>query len=115
MKNKVLIGVSSRNTHFFLSHFIRTFEKHDSGYPCDLLIVDEGSTNVTQLKLLDSLSKKYMVRVRSNTGRAQGTYAYVWDNFKDYEHYFFMHNDSAILRNNWLKLAMDRMNDPFVE
>src|SRR3990167_6484010 len=89
MKNKVLIGVSSRNTHFFLSHFIRTFEKHDPGYPCDLLIVDEGSTNVTQLKLLESLSKKYMVRVRSNTGRAQGTYAYVWDNFKDYEHYFF--------------------------
>lgn len=116
LKDKVLIAVSTRNTNVFLDHFIRTFEKFDPGYPCDLLIVDEGSTNTSQLRLLERLSKKYMIRIRDNTGRAQGTYEYVRANFKDqYQYYFLMHNDSAILRSNWLKVAVDRMEDNFVE
>ena len=112
LKKKVLIGVSTRNTPHFLRHFIRSFEMYDPGYPCDLLIVDEGSDNPQQLKLLEKLSKKYMVNVRDSTGRAQGTYEYVRKNYRNqYEYYFLMHNDSAILRSNWLSLIVKRIND----
>ena len=116
LQKKVLIAVSSRNTHFFLDHFVKTFERHDPGYACDLLVVDEGSTNQKQLKLLEQLSKKYMVRVRESTGRAQGTYEYVRANFRNqYEYYFLLHNDSSILRNNWLRFAIKSMHDDRVE
>src|SRR3990167_8169085 len=105
MKNKVLIAVSSRNSHVFLNHFVRTFEQHDPGFPCDLLIVDEGSTNLSQLRSLESLSKKYKIDIRDSTGRAQGTYEHVRKNYRNqYKYYFLMHNDSSILRDNWLKL-----------
>src|SRR3990167_10822104 len=98
LKDRVLIGVSTRNTHVFLNHFVRTFENHEPGFPCDLLIVDEGSTNKDQLKLLEILSRKYKVDVRDNTGRAQGTYEHVRKNYvNQYKYYFLMHNDSAIL------------------
>jgi len=112
LKKKVLIGVSTRNTPHFLSHFIRTFEAHDPGYEFDLLLVDEGSDNPKQLKLLEKLSKKYMIDVRDSTGRAQGTYEHVRKNYRNqYEYYFLLHNDSAILRNGWLDLAVKRIND----
>src|SRR3990167_1186136 len=112
LKDRVLIGVSCRNTHVFLNHFVRTFENHDPGFPCDLLIVDEGSTNKDQLKLLETLSKKYKVDIRDSTGRAQGSYEHVRKNYvNQYKYYFLMHNDSAILRDNWLNMAVRRIND----
>ncbi len=115
MKDKVLISFSSYNSPWFLENLIFTYEQTEAGYDHDLLIIDHSSTDKAQLRLLEKYSKKYRVETRPNYGRAQGSYEYAWQNNKDYKYYFFMHDDSAFIKNNWLKLAVDRINDNFVE
>lgn len=111
MKDKVLISFSTYNQPWFLQHAVETFERINPGYPCELLIWDNSNTDTKSLKLLEQYSKKYRVQTRPNIGRAQGAYNQTWQENKDYPYYFFMHDDVAFIRNGWLKLAVDRIND----
>lgn len=92
-----------------------SFARVDPGYPCDLLVLDNSSTDARQLRLLEKYAKSYRVETKPNFGRAQGGYDYAWQNNKDYKYYFFLHDDSAFIRDNWLKKAVDRMNDKSIE
>lgn len=115
LKDKVLVSFCSYNAPHFLEHLVDSIDKHDAGYPFDLLILDNTSDNKLQLKLLEKYSKKYRVETKPNYGRAQGGYNYAWTKNQDYKYYFFLHDDSAILRDNWLKLAVDRIEDESYE
>lgn len=115
MKEKVLISFSSFNAPYFLEHLVTSIEQHDAGYPYDLLILDNTSTDSRQLEILEKYSKNYRVAQKPNWGRAQGGYSYVWQNNKDYKYYFFMHDDSSVLSDGWLKHTVDRIEDKSVE
>ena len=115
MKDKVLVSFSSYNAPQFLEHLVESIEQHDAGYDYDLLVLDNTSTDQQQKTILEKISKKHRVEVKDNLGRAQGSYDYAWRNNKDYKYYFFLHDDSAILRDNWLKVAVDRMEDTSLE
>jgi hypothetical protein len=115
MLNKVLISFSSYNAPHFLEHLVTSLENHDAGYDYDLLIWNHSSTDISTLKLLDKYSKKYNVRTRPNYGRAQGGYNATWQYNNNYRYYFFLHDDSGILRDNWLKDAVSRIEDNSVE
>lgn len=115
MKNKTLIAFSSYNAPWFLEHLVSSFERTDPGADCDLLIIDNSSIDAKQLALLDKFAKKYRVESKPNYGRAQHAYDYAWQNNKDYKYYFFMHDDSSFLRDGWLKLAVNRIEDESCE
>lgn len=115
IKNKTLVSFSSYNSPHFLEHLVESIERHDAGESFDLLIVDHNSDNPEQNKLLEKYAKKHRIEKRENHGRAQGSYNYVWQNNKDYKYYFFMHDDSVILKNDWLKKAVNRVNDQSLE
>lgn len=112
LTNKTLVSFCSYNAPQFLEHLMDTIEQHDAGSPFDLLILDNSSTDRKQRELLERYSKKYRIEVRPNYGRAQGGYDHAWQNNKNYKYYFFMHDDSAVLCDNWLKVAVDRMEEP---
>ncbi|MDO8659943.1 MAG: glycosyltransferase [Candidatus Parcubacteria bacterium] len=115
IKDKVLVSFCSYNAPYFIESLINSIERHDAGYDFDLLIYDNSSTDNLQLKLLENYSKKYRCETRPNHGRAQGAYDDAWQSNKNYKYYFFMHDDSVILKDNWLKIAVDRINDVSVE
>jgi hypothetical protein len=115
LKEKVLIGFGSYNAPYFLEHLVESFSKCNPGYPCDLFIVDNDSTDGKQLNLLNKYSKQYNVFSRENLGRAQGAYNFLWQNNQNYKYYFFMHDDSGFIKDNWLKFAVDRIEDMSVE
>jgi glycosyltransferase involved in cell wall biosynthesis len=115
MENKVLVSISTYNAPAFLSHLLQSIDRYDAGYDYDLLIVDNTSDNTQQLKILERYASKYRIEQRPNEGRAQGGYNYAWQNNKNYKYYFFLHDDSAIIRDNWLKLAVDRIEDNSLE
>lgn len=115
MNEKVLVSFSSYNSPVFLEHLVESIEKYDAGYPFDLLILDNSSTDSRQLKALERFAKKYKVEVKPNYGRAQGGYDYAYRNNPNYAYHFFLHDDSAIIRNNWLKVGIDRINDKSLE
>ena len=115
IKNKVLVSFCSYNQPHFLEHLVDSIDRHDAGHPFDLLIYDNSSTDKEQLKLLEKYSKKYRVETRPNYGRAQGAYNDAWQNNKDYKLYFFLHDDSAIIRDNWLGVAAKRIEGIAVE
>jgi len=113
--DKALVSFSSYNSPHFLEHALETYERIDPGYPCDLLVLDNSNTDLKSLKILEKYSKKYRIETKPNYGRAQGGYQYAWENNKDYKYHFFLHDDSAFIRNNWLKVAVDRINDQSME
>jgi hypothetical protein len=115
MKDKALIAFSTYNQPWFLEHCVDTFQRIDPGYPCDLLIWDNSNTDSKSLKLLEQYSKKYRVQTRPNIGRAQGSYNQTWQENKDHQYYFFCHDDVGFIRDGWLKLAVDRINDDSIE
>jgi hypothetical protein len=115
MKERCLVVFSSYNSPWFLETLVDSIQRHDAGYPFDLLILNHSSTDKKQLDLLDKYSKTYRVETRENLGRAQGGYDYAWQNNKDYKYYFFLHDDSIILRDNWLKVIVDSATDASVE
>lgn len=115
MNEKVLVSFSSYNSPVFLEHLVESIEKYDAGYPFDLLILDNSSTDPRQLKALERFAKKYRVEVKPNHGRAQGGYHHAYINNLDYPYHFFLHDDSAIIRNNWLKVGIDRIKDTSLE
>lgn len=115
MKDKVLVGFGTYNAPGFLQHLVESFERYNPGYDCELHIVDNNSDDTKQINLLEKYSKKHFVHTRENLGRAQGSYDFLWQNNKDFKYYFFMHDDSAIMTDNWLKLAIDRIEDTSFE
>jgi len=115
IKPKTLISISTCESPYFLSHLMDSIERYDPGVSYDLVIVDNGSINSEKLKLLEKLSKNWNIEQKENTGRAQGGYNYAWQHHKGYEYYFFLHDDSSIIQPNWLKTAIDRINDNSLE
>ena len=115
LKDKILVTFGTYNSPWFLDTLLESIDHHDAGYPYDLLILDHSSTDKRQLQILDKYSKFYRVETRQNLGRAQGAYNHAYQSNKDYKYYFFLHDDSYILRDNWLRLAVDRINDDSVE
>lgn len=89
--------------------------RYDAGYPYDVMILDNSSNDYAHLKLLENLSKKHEVVVRPNIGRAQGAYQHAKEMRGDYLYYFFLHDDSSVIRNNWLKVGIDRIHDKSLE
>lgn len=115
MKEKCLVSFCSYDAPWFLETLMDSLTRYDAGYSFDILILNHSSTNPLQLKLLEKYSKNHRVETRPNLGRAQGGYDYAWQNNKDYKYYFFLHDDSVILRDNWLKIAIERVNDLTIE
>ena len=115
MKDKTLIAFSTYNSPWFLETLVDSFSVYDAGAAHDVLIMDHSSSNPKQLKLLDKYSKNHKVVSRPNLGRAQGGYNFAWQENKDYSHYLFLHDDSCIIRDNWLKVLIDKMGDKRLE
>lgn len=115
MPEKTLVVVSTHNAPAFLEVLMATIEHYDAGAPFDLLVVDSKSNDSEQLKLLNEIAKHHMVETRENVGRAQGAYQYAWDNYPEYSHYFFMHDDSCVLRDGWLLRGLNRLQDQSLE
>jgi hypothetical protein len=115
LKDRVLIAFSTFNAPHFLNHLVSGIERYDPGYPFDLLIMDHSSTDSRQLRLLDRLAGRYRVETRPNLGRAQGGYQHAWQNNKGYKYYFFLHDDSSIIRNLYIKMGIDRLHDHRLE
>jgi glycosyltransferase involved in cell wall biosynthesis len=112
---KTLVAVTTYNAPHFLEYFIESIERFDAGYPYDLLIVDSSSDNLKQRLLLDKLSKKYDIKIKPNVGRAQGGYRHAFNLRKNYLYYFFLHDDSCFIRDNWLLKGVERINDSSFE
>lgn len=113
--DKVLVAFSTYNAPSFLGHLISTIDRFDPGYDCDILVLDHCSTDDSQLRLLDKISSRYRVETRPNLGRAQGGYEYAWKNNPNYRYYFFLHDDSSIIRDNWLLAGIHRIEDTSLE
>jgi hypothetical protein len=115
VKEKALVSFSTYNAPSFVKLLIETLNETDAGFPFDLLIYDNSSTDSVHLLQLDKLAKTYDIRTRPNLGRAQGGYAEAFNSQSDYRYYLFMHDDSFFVRDNWLRVAVDRMHDVSVE
>jgi glycosyltransferase involved in cell wall biosynthesis len=114
MKDKVLIVLITRNNPILLQFFIESYEKRIAGYDNDIVILDGESTNLEQLKVLEKLSKKYKIQTVPNN-RVEANYNVAWEQNKDYKFYFFLHDDSYIIKDGWLKLFVDKMNSGYCE
>lgn len=114
MKDKVLVTIVTRNNSILLKHVTDNIQKYDPGYPVDYLIIDNSSTDVNHLKLLESLSSKFFIKTLENN-RVEVGFDWAWQNNKDYRYYFFMHDDGCPNSNNWLKVFVDRLNAGYHE
>jgi hypothetical protein len=114
MKNKILAVVVTRNNAVLLQHITENWQKYDPGYPVDFLIIDNSSDDVSHLKVLDKLSSKYTVKTLENN-RVEVGFDWAWQNNKDYEYYFFMHDDGCPNKNDWLKAFVDRLKSTYSE
>ena len=92
-----------------------SIEQFDAGSPFKLLIFDNESDNKEHLRLLDNYSKHHMVYRKPNVGRAQGGYQCAWWQNRNYDHYFFLHDDSFIVRDNWLRVGIEKIQDASLE
>jgi len=115
MKDKVLAIIVTRNNSALLQNFINSLEAKSAGFPYHLIIADNTSTDPKHLKLLDKLSSKYEVMTCEND-RVEGTFDSVSAKFvEDYKYFFFMHDDTLIHKDDWLKVYVDRINSGFCE
>lgn len=58
------------NTGEYLSEALASVYAYTGNYTYEIIIIDDGSTDITTLKLLDSLSEKHIVLKQSNAGPA---------------------------------------------
>lgn len=114
MKNKVLVTIVTRNNETFLCHLINSIEKIDAGYEYDLLLLDASSDDKKHLLTLDEFSKKYRVQTVVDD-RVEVSYNVAWKENKNYQYYFFMHDDCCVDRKGWLRAFIDRMNSKYYE
>ena len=114
MKNKVLITIVTRNNKVLLLHLLDSIERFDAGYDYDVLLIDAESDNKDYLLCLEKLSKKYKVQ-RVIDDRVETSYDTAWRTNKNYKYYYFMHDDCCILKENWLKAFVDKMNSGHCE
>ncbi len=114
--DRCLVVVSTHNAPSFMDCFAHTFMQHDPGYPCDLLVWDcDNRPDEASFVLHNRVSSIGSVLRRPNVGRAQAGYQAAWKMYPKYKYYFFMHDDSAFIRDGWLADGIARMNDSSVE
>jgi hypothetical protein len=111
---KVLVVAVTRDNPVLLQHMFQTFEKYNPGCSCDFLIVDNNSESEQQQRALTFLSKNYKV-VTTKNDRVETSFDWAWRQNKGYYAYFFLHDDAAANKNNWLKVFVDRMKGQYVE
>lgn len=114
MKNKILATVVSRNNPVLLQYLFSSIEKYSAGFDHEIVIADASSDDPVQLRLLETLSKKYRIQTVSN-GRVETSYNQVWKENRDFQYYFWFHDDCVINRNDWLKVFVDRLNSGYSE
>lgn len=114
LKDKVLIIYVTRDNPVLLKHSFDSFKKHDAGYDHDFLIVDHESSDPKHLAVLDKLSKEHKI-VTYNNNRVEVSFNKGYQEHKDYKYYFFLHDDSAALKDGWLKVFVDRMQSDYCE
>ena len=109
MKNKVLVVIVTRNNAVLLQNLLESTEKYEAGYDHDILVIDNSSDNIDHKKVLNKWSSKLNVLIYQNN-RVEVCFDLAWRQHQDYQHYFFMHDDSCINSANWLKSFVDKMN-----
>lgn len=114
LKDKILVTVVTRNNPILLQHMFASFQRYNPGHPCDFLVVDHESTDKQHLGFLESLSKLHKVVTYENN-RVEVSFNRAYQENKDYSHYFFLHDDAAANRDNWLKVFVDRMKSGHIE
>lgn len=116
MKDEVLSIICTRNNPVLLQNLIASMTKHSAGYPQHLVIADNSSTNPKQLEYLKTLSNNgYDVRTYEND-RVEGTFDRVsQEHIDEYKYFFFMHDDTFMHKDNWLKVFVDRVNSGYIE
>lgn len=112
--DKVLVICVTRNNPVLLQHMFESFLKYSPGYECDYLIVDHESDNKGHLLVLDSLSKKHKV-VKYENSRVEVSFDKAYKGNKNYKYYFFLHDDSAANRDNWLGIFVNKLNSQYSE
>jgi hypothetical protein len=114
MKDKALVIAVSYNNPILLEHVFRSYDLYDPGYECDYLVVDHHSSDLKQKYVLDKLAKKHSVALYDNN-RVEVSFHKAWQENPDYKYYFFLHDDAAANRDNWLKVFIDRLNSNYAE
>lgn len=110
MSNLVIISFYSERSVKPLLNLIKQIDEIKAGLPFDVAIV----CNTEQLKpvnlslKLDSKQIKFLVR--ENTGFNLGAWDYGWRKLPDYDYYLFLQDDCFIVRENWLKVFVDRFS-----
>lgn len=111
---EVLVVVVTRNNPALLENFINSITRYNANYEYKLLIIDHKSDNPEQKKLLDKLSKSYIVSERENN-RVEASFNSAWQENKNHKHYLFLHDDTAVNRDDWLRVYVERLNNGHVE
>jgi hypothetical protein len=114
MKDKILVVCVTRDNPVLLQHMFQTFKRYDPGYDCDFLIVDNDSQTDQQKRALNFLSKDAGV-VTAQNNRVEASFDWAWRNNPEYKYYFFVHDDAAANKENWLKVFVDRMDSGYAE
>ncbi len=115
MKDKVLVIAVTRDNPVLLQHMFQTFKRYDPGFDCDYLIVDNDSQTEQQHKALQWLEKDGIEVIRTENDRVEVSFDWAWRRNKGYKYYFFVHDDAAANKKNWLKVFVDRMNSGYSE
>jgi len=115
--DKVLVVVVTRDNPVLLGHMFESFTKFNPGYPCEYLIVDHESTNPTHLLVANGLAaSKPGVRICTYpNNRVEVSFNKAYHDNPNFKYYFFIHDDTAANRDNWLKVYVDRLNSGHYE
>lgn len=117
--NKILVAIITRNNHVMLQHFLDSIKKYDAGYPYDVVILDNSSDDKKHLETLNKAALNRHKIMSYPNDRVEATYErfrldYVKHNFQ-YRGVLFCHDDSCVIRDNWLKVYIDRLESNFLE
>lgn len=116
--DRILVVVVTRNNPVLLRNMFESFTRYDPEYACDFLIVDHQSTDNNQKKLLEDLKSKWGAQLRVveyENDRVEVSFNRAYQENKNYQYYFFCHDDAAANKDGWLKAFVDRMNSGHVE
>ena len=115
LTDKVLIVIVSRNNYILLQNLLESIEKHNSGYPYEIIVADNSSDDKNQLQYLTKISSKYNIQTFEND-RVEITFSQVAKkNINKYKYYLFLHDDSVVHKDFWLKKYIDRANSEYCE
>lgn len=115
IRDSALVIVVAHNNHVLLEHFVESIEKHNAGYPYELLIIDNDSTDSKHLDALTKLSKKYRIETYEND-RVEVSFDKACSKYKNqHQYYFFVHDDTCINEDYWLKKYIERLKSNYTE